>query len=63
MPNKFFGNNLPEFLHQSWLSVHVHLENQGPRIISRNINVVLMNLYFMVIKKKLLKICLVNSLN
>lgn len=63
MPNKFFGNDLPEFLHHSWLSLHAYLENQGPRSISRNINVFLMNVYFMVNNNKLLKIWLVNSLN
>lgn len=52
MPNKFFGNNLPEFLYQSWLSLHAYLENQGPRSISRNINALLINIHFMVIKKK-----------
>lgn len=51
MPNKFFGNDLPELVYQSWLSLHSYVENQGPRSISMNINVFLMNIYFMVIKK------------
>jgi len=51
MPNKFFGNHTPEFVHQSWLSFHPSLANQGSGSIGRNINILLTNIYFMVIKK------------
>lgn len=51
MPNKFFGNHIPEFVHQSWLSLHPYLENQGSGSIGKNINIFLINIYLMVIKK------------
>lgn len=42
MPNRFFGNHVPEPVHQSWLSLHPYLENQGSESIGRNINTFLM---------------------
>lgn len=50
MPNRFFGNHIPEFVHQSWLSLHPYLGNQGSANISRNISVLLMNIYLVLIE-------------
>lgn len=50
MPNRFFGNHIPEFVHHSWLSLHPYLGNQGSANISRNISVLLMNIYLVLIE-------------